>query len=216
MPVGGAADFTATNGTSVVLANACTAGDYVRFEGFLITSFNDAVPNTNGAVGDSLIASLSASKLTGSQTLPSGVLPTGSVVQVVNATYSLQASSSSATYADTGLTATITPKFASSKILVLVDAVDCANGFSNGALLGLALVRNSTLLVQFSGYGGFYNLATAVIDFGSCSTNYLDSPSTTSATTYKVQIKNFNAGGVMYMNYTGSSTSTITLMEIAG
>jgi len=52
----GTADFTATNGTSVVLANACALGDYVRFEGFLITSFNNAIPNTNGAVGSSLLA----------------------------------------------------------------------------------------------------------------------------------------------------------------
>jgi hypothetical protein len=52
----GTADFTATNGTSVVLANACAAGDYVRFEGFLITTFNNAIANTNGAVGASLLA----------------------------------------------------------------------------------------------------------------------------------------------------------------
>jgi hypothetical protein len=52
----GSADFTATNGTTVVLANACTLGDYVRFEGFLITSFNNAIANTNGAVSASLLA----------------------------------------------------------------------------------------------------------------------------------------------------------------
>ena len=80
----GTADFTATNGTTVVLNNGCTLGDYVRFEGFLITTFNDAIPNTNGAVGDSLIASVSASKLTGSRTLPNTVVPVGSVIQVVS------------------------------------------------------------------------------------------------------------------------------------
>ena len=52
----GSADYTATTGTTVVLNNGCALGDYVRFEGFLITTFNDAIPNTNGAVGTSLIA----------------------------------------------------------------------------------------------------------------------------------------------------------------
>ena len=52
----GTANFTATNGTTVVLNNACSAGDLVRFEAFLITSFNDAIPNTAGAVVSSNIA----------------------------------------------------------------------------------------------------------------------------------------------------------------
>jgi hypothetical protein len=52
----GTADYTATNGTTVVLNNGCTLGDYVRFEGFLITTFNNAIPNTNGAVSSSLLA----------------------------------------------------------------------------------------------------------------------------------------------------------------
>ena len=56
----GASDFTASNGTSVVLSAACTAGDLVRFESFLITAFNNAIPNTAGAVGSSLLASGSA------------------------------------------------------------------------------------------------------------------------------------------------------------
>jgi hypothetical protein len=56
----GTADFTASNGTTVVLTAGCTDGDLVRFEGFLITAFNDAIPNTAGAVGSSLLASGSA------------------------------------------------------------------------------------------------------------------------------------------------------------
>ena len=139
----------------------------------------------------------------------------GRILQVINGTTSTQASTTSGTYADTPLNATITPTSSTSKILVFVDMVDCANSFSNGALLGLRLVRGSTALLTFSGYGGYYNLATATIDFGTCSTNYLDSPATTSATTYKVQLVNFNAGGTMYTNYTSGSTSTMTLMEIA-
>ena len=89
----GTADFTASNGTTVVLTVGCTDGDLVRFEGFLITTFNDAIPNTAGAVGSSLIADgtvtdakiyqVSASKVSG--VLASGNMPAGSVLQVAQA-----------------------------------------------------------------------------------------------------------------------------------
>ena len=49
----------------------------------------------------------------------------------------------------------------------------------------------------------------------SMSTAYLDSPATTSATTYKTQYATFQAGGTVYLQLAGE-TSTITLMEIAG
>lgn len=83
----GAADFTATNGTTVVLANACTAGDYVRFEGFLITSFNNAIPNTAGAVGSSLLAAGAAATNIGAggvtqSMLANNVAGTGPVFRV--------------------------------------------------------------------------------------------------------------------------------------
>jgi hypothetical protein len=63
----------------------------------------------------------SAINLSNATSLAYAALPTGSVLQVVNATYATQVSNSTSTYADTGLTATITPKFATSKILVLVN-----------------------------------------------------------------------------------------------
>jgi hypothetical protein len=55
-------------------------------------------------------------------TLPFAQLPTGSVLQVVQATYTTQTSysSGSTSYTDTGLSATITPKFATSKILIMI------------------------------------------------------------------------------------------------
>lgn len=137
------------------------------------------------------------------------------VLQVVNATYSTQASTTSSTYADTGLTASITPSSSTSKILITVDCADCANAYTNGSLLGLQLIRGGTSLIVFAGYAGFMTAGSYTMDFGSCSTTYLDSPATTSSTTYKVQIRSTNNTGTMYMNYTGNSVSTITLMEIS-
>jgi hypothetical protein len=139
----------------------------------------------------------------------------GSVLQVVNATYATQVSNSTSTYADTGLTATITPKFSTSKILVLVNQNGLQrNAGDNYAQLYLQLVRNSSALFSilaawsYNGASGFYPSASG-------STCYLDSPATTSATTYKTQFQQgSNTPSVTVQ--AGSSTSTITLMEIAG
>jgi hypothetical protein len=154
--------------------------------------------------------------LASGQSIPKAALPTGSVLQVVNATYATSISTSSTSYSDTGLSATITPSSTSSKILVFVDITGTQKGGLNGSL-GLQLVRNSTAILYFEGLA-LYTAGTVTSNaVGACSTNYLDSPATTSATTYKVQYKAFE--GTVYVNsvYTGSpSSSTITLMEIAG
>jgi len=136
---------------------------------------------------------------------------TGSVLQVVNATYSTETSTSSSTYSDSGLSASITPSSSSSKILVIVDV---QGGKTTGVTgLDLKLLRGSTDLIIFakaSGYNGgaSYNLV------GSSSCCYLDSPATTSSTTYKVQLASNTNVSTARIN-DNSSVSTITLMEIA-
>jgi hypothetical protein len=139
------------------------------------------------------------------------------VLQVVNATYGTSTSTSTNTYIDTGLTATITPLFSTSKILCIVDVAGCSKYGSNTSV-GLRLVRNSTNILSFEGIAGASN-GTGVVGAGASSCNYLDSPSTTSSTTYKVQLCSANNGAIVYINdnFTSSfpSTSTITLMEIA-
>jgi hypothetical protein len=136
----------------------------------------------------------------------------GKVLQVVNATYSTQTSTTSTTFADTGLTATITPTSATSKILVFVNQVGChRNSGTNGALQ-LRLLRGATSIVTFEKYLG-YNGGTVEINAGSASTTYLDSPATTSATTYKTQLATDLSGFTLAVQANGG-TSTITLMEI--
>ena len=136
----------------------------------------------------------------------------GKVLQVVNATYSTQTSTTSTTFADTGLTATITPTSATSKILVFVNQVGChRNSGTNGALQ-LRLLRGATSIVTFEKYLG-YNSGTVEINAGSASTTYLDSPATTSATTYKTQLAT-DLGGYTLAVQANGGTSTITLMEI--
>ena len=135
----------------------------------------------------------------------------GVVLQVVNATYSTAVSTTSATLVDTGLTINITPKFATSKILAIANMTSIySTGSSTYAYF--ALLRNSTSIINFDSITGYNSTG-----FGSGSTGvcYLDSPATTSTTTYKVQWLRTAGSGAINLN-NASSSSTITLMEIAG
>ena len=140
----------------------------------------------------------------------------GKVLQVVNATYSTQVSSSSSTFADLGLTATITPKFATSTILVSVNLTGCRKDTNNTAMM-LKLLRGSTLILQFEENAG-RTTDTTTNSWGSESTSYLDSPATTSATTYKIQFASYSNNASVTINdqvQSNTSCSTMTLMEIA-
>jgi hypothetical protein len=129
----------------------------------------------------------------------------GSVLQVVNASYTSSFSTSSSTYVASGLTASITPKFSTSKILVIASMAYQAAASANA---NITLYRNSTNLGNSN--TGFGYMTTAVNTIP-CIT-YLDSPATTSSTTYTIYTK--TSAGTVYIN-TGAETSTITLMEIA-
>ena len=140
----------------------------------------------------------------------------GKVLQVVNATFSGSYSTSSATRTDTGLTASITPTNTANKILVFVNLTgnSAYGGTGSGPYGRFTLMRGATDLTRIEGEQG-YTGSTASNSTGSCSTTYLDSPNTTSSTTYKVQGSNAPGNGIISIS-TSSSTSTITLMEIAG
>ena len=137
--------------------------------------------------------------------------PAGSVLQVVNATYSVETSNSTSTYADTGLTATITPTSATSKILVLVSQVGLAK--SNNEGVRLRLLRGASTIVQIEASAAFTN-TTTTNRVGGSSATFLDSPATTSATTYKTTFASSDNTASAQVQ-SGSTTSTITLMEIA-
>ena len=141
----------------------------------------------------------------------------GHVVQVVQGVYSTNNSITSSTLTDTGISQAITPTSSSSKILVLINAVLGLSG-TNGAEVYTQIVRDSTAirlyeraLVLYIASGGSNHTG------GSYSYCFLDSPSTTSATTYKLQGRT-NSGTLRINDFysgSGNSASTITLMEIA-
>lgn len=138
----------------------------------------------------------------------------GKVLQVVQGTYSTTTSNSTSTYADTGLTATITPSSATSKILIFVYHPENtkSNGNANNDI-GINLLRNGTQLAIFSfdvGYTG-----TAINLYFSVAGSYYDSPASTSALTYKTQFRNTFGNAASVTVQQNNVPSTITLMEIA-
>jgi hypothetical protein len=142
----------------------------------------------------------------------------GNILQVVNSVLTTAGTTtSSSTYADTGLSASITPTASSSRILVMINLAGCGKG-SADTYLRLRLLRGSTDILAFENLGG-ENGTTSRTNFGSCSTAYLDSPSTTSSTTYKVQFAsglNVASAGINLSPGGGiTQSSTITLMEVA-
>lgn len=140
----------------------------------------------------------------------------GMIIQTVTFSTSTSVSSSTSAYSDTGLTATITPKSASSNILIVVNQ-NGMNKTSGQTYIGLRLLRGSTVLTQFESYAGAIITNVAESNVGGSGITYLDSPATTGAVTYKTM---FNSGAglaTVSVQYTGGTTaSSMTLMEIAG
>jgi len=150
----------------------------------------------------------------------------GKVLQVVSTTKTDTFSTSSTSFVDvTGLSVSITPSSASNKILVIASIYAGNNTQYSHA----RLVRDSTAICigdAFSSnsrvsFNNFYTADSSTYKGGT--QNFLDSPATTSATTYKVQLMAGSA--TVYLNYGGTAdtdfargrtASTITVMEIAG
>ena len=136
------------------------------------------------------------------------------VLQVVRSAYSTQTTNSTTTFADTGLSATITPQSTSSTILVMINQNGCGKLVGNaGNALNLRLLRGASDLGNFSLDSGY--TATSMDNYiGGIAFAYSDAPATISATTYKTQFKNTaNAAGVIVQ--ASGSTSSLVLMEIS-
>ena len=203
------------------------------------TASGSSIIQANGAISirgsTSGYSEINAPAVAGDQTF---TLPTtggtldrleraGNILQVVQNTYSTQTVISNTTYTNTGLTATITPTSASSKILILVTQL---------------LAYSRTLFYQYGGYRliqdisgevaiyspsplsggraylpGLYlaNSGTNDLSYGFLANlTYLDSPATTSAVVYKTQFETFDSGGTITAQI-NNKPSTMILMEVA-
>jgi len=135
----------------------------------------------------------------------------GAIVQVVQNTYATQVRSQTNTLVDTGLNATITPTSSSNKILVFVQQSGCYKD-SNNTHGTIRLYRGTTFIQMIDNYFAYTN-STARNGIGSVCGQFLDSPATTSAITYKTQFSSVGNSPWVYIQVQ-SETSTMTLMEI--
>jgi hypothetical protein len=137
-------------------------------------------------------------------------LPAGTVLQVVQGTTTTGTSvASGASFTATNLTASITPTSATNKILVSYTGslyVNAAAGEPH-----LTIYRNASNIGGSQGISDLYNGSSGIIA-GACG-SILDSPATTSSTTYTVYMNNAIAGTATFP--VNSTTASITLMEVA-
>ena len=134
----------------------------------------------------------------------------GVVLQVIGATFSTQTSTTSTSYVATGLTLSITPKFSTSKILI-TGMINIQSPSNNDSYW--TIYRNgSTLSTSASGFG-IVEAGTQVM-LNTQGISYLDSPATTSATTYAIYCK-VGSGSTQFWCINGQP-ATLTALEIAG
>ena len=154
------------------------------------------------------MSTLSVDTIQGQTTAANVKLPAGCILQVIQGTHATEVTHNTSSYSDTGLTATITPKYNNSKIYILVNQgiYWSANGFS------IKILRDSTAIstppVNYDIHDHSVSNARDKITL-----THLDSPATTSAITYKTQLIG-NSSGTFKSNH-DATTSTMTLMEIA-
>ena len=142
----------------------------------------------------------------------------GKVLQVVQGVTTTETTITSTSLTDTTITATITPTLSTSKILVLITSHAASYRDADGQYSGAAVLRGGTTIMNYAtdkfggiGVGG----GTFVFNRRFAAMNYLDSPATTSATTYKLQASISTTANSAYLTFQGgSSPSTIILMEI--
>jgi hypothetical protein len=204
---------------SIVLVGS-TSGSVTLQEPAIAGSTVLTLPATSGTVLTSASA-ISASSIT-TGTLPKAQLPAGSVLQVVSSTLTTLVTASSDTWT-TVTSASITPSSSSNKILIMFNMPVGAVGQETLS----RVLRGATVITQYAS-GDVTQIGWSFTGNGSAgwqgaimSGSFLDSPSTTSSTTYNLQA--YQQGTTLYVNRTSGTSSsdsaggvtTITLMEIA-
>jgi hypothetical protein len=182
-------------------------------------------------VASGLIASVSGASLTGSQSIPKSTLPAGTILQIVSTTKVDTFSMTGTTYTDvTGLSASITPLFSTSKLMISIMGSGAASGIA-----GMRVTDGSGTIISPSGtaYQSNYYSSHLQIAYNATDSNqftgfccqFIESSAvgTTSSVTRKTQVRGEGAGTIVAINR-GTSPSnnqydspvtTITIMEIA-
>jgi hypothetical protein len=200
----------------VIQGNASGTGDFTIAAPNSNTNRTLTLPDEAGTVLTSA-SSLAAANLSGS--VASSAMPAGSVLQVVNgSTSTAVTSTATALWVDTGITATISPTSATSKIMVIINICGMHRSSSSSwNRAGIRILRGATTLGIQALAQSWPNTALEFRSAGAMYSQY-DSPATTSATTYKVQFQAEALSGTTSISVQrdgNSGVSQIFLMEIA-
>ena len=137
----------------------------------------------------------------------------GQILQVVNTSLvGSEAQTTSTSFQDTNLNATITPSSSSNKVLILVTSTGRCNDSAGTSVYTIA--RGSTNLGSSDGMNRINQPADNEL-MTPIAMHFLDSPSTTSATTYRPQLRSTNSSNTAYFGE-GNSNQVITLFEVKG
>lgn len=194
-----------------VILNGSTSGSVTLDPPAVAGSTVITLPSTSGTM---------LTTASSGQSIPKAALPTGSVLQVVQSVYTTGSSTSSTSYIATGVAATITPTSATSKILVIVSAyhyVTNSGAFAANTTIFRGTTSGTNLGDGTYGFGYYTSGTTGTPILATrAEISYLDSPATTSATTYTYAARVNNAAcSIQTSASTVAIPSTITLMEIA-
>jgi hypothetical protein len=225
----GSSNITHTGGATV--RHVLTSDDLTFYTTGVATADGAVQKSTATAKGDMLVATASATiarqpvgtdgqVLTADSTVTNGikwagVSATPRIGQVVTSTTTNITSTTSAGTVDvSGLSVTITPTSSTSKIFITTSFNITGGTSGTQFFTGLySLLRSSTALT--SGFvGGYYPSGGGIntVAYDVVGVSYVDSPATTSATTYKMQINNL-WGNTLVANGGGYSVQ-ITAMEV--
>ena len=179
-----------------------------------MTTTGDTIYSSSGSTPARLGIGSTGQVLTVAGGVPTWASPAGGggkILQVLQQVYQTPTSNGTETYADTGITLNITPTSSTSKILIMVQVAGMYRS-ANDCSARFQINRGASAIHEFE--KNIMNSGGTANQTGSTSATYLDSPATTSATTYKVVFRrNPASGGTIYINLSNSE-STITLMEV--
>lgn len=208
-----------TNGSQIIFSGAPALGDSIELRTISAVAMSYAPADgsvvtgkiADGAVTSGKLATGAAVSNIGARAITAGQVPADSIIQVINSVRTAGDATTSATFVATGLSVTITPKFANSRILIICTAplYNAGDNFHQYTTIyrgGSNLVTNEMQLYSSAG--------SATGRWTNGSMTYLDSPNTTSPTTYTVYFRSITSG--QQVNYgTSNQVSVMTVMEIA-
>ena len=187
-----------------------------------IAAKGDLIVGTGSATFDNLTVGANNTVLTADSSTATGLkwaaaAGGGKVLQVVQGTLSSSFNTTSTTAVDSGLTVSITPSSATSKVMVFATGFganeSAAARTSNDARY--LLIRGATQLREMGvGYANFATSGANVEFFAPLAITYLDSPATTSSTTYKIQVKVINSATTGRIVGSATNIASIVAMEI--